>query len=135
MSRAVVSMEQHRDLYLVRRDGVRRTDVANYAEARWALIAVLNWAAHEIHDRPFNLEAVRQSIIGILNWLEPDADIDKTLDRAQANFGRLAHAYTDYNWLFDDSGELRLSDISPRLFELLIETRVLADRVSRATPR
>lgn len=129
---ATMSRANVRQLDLVHDNGERQIDVRSYAEARSALLALLRWADQEAADRPFNTEAVHEAAITLFTWLQPGAPVEKTLKCATRSLSRLAATYCDYDWLFDDEGELRIPAVSSDLFDLLVEARIVADRINRA---
>ena len=117
---------------LASNDVIRLVKIHSHSDAQNALLAVLRWADQESRQRAFNHDAVRESIAGVMNWLQPESSLDHTVERATHILKRLAEVSCDFAWLFDDEGDLKVSSVSPELFEFLVDARVVADRIQRA---
>ncbi len=79
-----------------------------------------------------NVNAVLASLSLAAAWLSPNLDVVEKLSETYKAMGDVVGSNVEFDWLFEAGGEPRMELISAEVFEVLLELRVLADRLQRA---
>jgi hypothetical protein len=79
-----------------------------------------------------NVSAVLASLSLAAAWLSPNPDVVEKLSETYKAVGEVVRSNVEFDWLFETGGEPRMELISAEVFEVLIELRVLADRLQQA---
>lgn len=87
--------------------------------------SVADWGAS-------NREAVLACLELASTWLDQEEGTARKISQAHEGMRRVVRSNVDTSWLFKEDGEPRSEAMSPEVFEVLIELRVLADRLERA---
>lgn len=113
------------------RDALPMKGALSLEEAYAAVARAAEWAATTQDQLCANLPAVRLALDIALHWLDADSSTSSRLDAVHDDLIGLAKAHTSFDWLFDEEGHPKVEEITPDIFERLVELRVLADRVLR----
>ncbi len=110
---------------------VRRTD-RDVSELRESVNALTAQCDQVSNPGLVNLKAVRACLRLVSIWLERDVGVAEKICNAHEGMVGVIQSNVDTEWLFAEDGEPQAEAMSPEAFEVLIELRVLADRLERS---